>query len=165
MKSKANETAVPRSLCPINLVLEVIGDNWSLLILRDMMFRGHRSYQAFLRSGEGIATNILADRLVRLEARGLITKTQDPNDARKFVYAPTAQGADLAGLLVEMVLLGSQMTRRPDFPKDVLETIRKSPGSYARRMAQSYKPQKKSRPKRFRTSDVPLALSLLDLMQ
>ncbi|MBW8882713.1 MAG: helix-turn-helix transcriptional regulator, partial [Asticcacaulis sp.] len=82
-----------RSLCPINLVLEAVGDSWSMLIIRDLMLRGHSSYQAFLRSEERIATNILADRLLKLEQNGLISKAADPADARKYIYALTQKGA------------------------------------------------------------------------
>jgi DNA-binding HxlR family transcriptional regulator len=82
----------------------MLGDRWSLLILRDMMLRGFRSYKQFLESYEGIATNILADRLRRLEAYGIITTQLDPSDGRKLIYSLTAKGIDLAPVLTEMVL-------------------------------------------------------------
>jgi DNA-binding HxlR family transcriptional regulator len=93
-----------RSLCPLNASLEVLGDRWSLLIVRDMMLRGFRSYKQFLDSYEGIATNILADRLRRLETDGIITAENDPSDGRKVNYQLTAKGLDLAPVLTEMVL-------------------------------------------------------------
>jgi DNA-binding HxlR family transcriptional regulator len=93
-----------RSGCPLNASVEMLGDRWSLLILRDMMLRGFRSYKEFLQSYEGIATNILADRLRRLEAYGIITAQPDPSDGRKLIYALTAKGIDLAPVLTEMVL-------------------------------------------------------------
>src|SRR6185312_7696429 len=127
---KAPARSVPakhhRSLCPINLVLEAVGDNWSLLILRDLMFRGHSSYQAFLRSEEGIATNILADRLQRLEQNGLISKASDPADARKFIYALTEKGADMAPILVEMTLFANRHAPRVDMPKEVLADMQRN---------------------------------------
>ena len=137
-----------RSLCPINLIVEQIGDAWTLLILRDILFKGHRSYQAFLKSGEGIATNILADRLVKMEANGLISKTKDPQDARKYIYAPTALSAEMAGLLVDMIVLGSTLTRRPNFPKEILDAIRKNPHQYAAKLTRQHRP--KLPPKRAR---------------
>jgi DNA-binding HxlR family transcriptional regulator len=82
----------------------MLGDRWSLLILRDMMLRGFRSYKEFLTSYEGIATNILADRLRRLEAYGIIASRPDPSDGRKLVYSLTPKGIDLAPVLTEMVL-------------------------------------------------------------
>ncbi len=69
-----------RSGCPLNASVEMLGDRWSLLILRDMMLRGFHSYKEFLTSYEGIATNILADRLRRLETYGIITTQPDPSD-------------------------------------------------------------------------------------
>jgi|SRR6202521_342095 DNA-binding HxlR family transcriptional regulator len=93
-----------RSGCPLNASVEILGDRWSLLIIRDMMLRGFRTYKEFLESFEGIATNILADRLRRLEAHGIITSERDPADGRKLIYLLTAKGIDLAPVLTEMVL-------------------------------------------------------------
>src|SRR6202171_2122000 len=93
-----------RSGCPLNASVEILGDRWSLLIIRDMMLRGFRSYKEFLESYEGIATNILADRLRTLEAHGIITAQKDPSDGRKLIYSLTAKGIDLAPVLTEMVL-------------------------------------------------------------
>jgi DNA-binding HxlR family transcriptional regulator len=93
-----------RSGCPLNASVEILGDRWSLLIIRDMMLRGFRSYKEFLESYEGIATNILADRLRTLEAHGIITAQKDPSDGRKLIYSLTTKGIDLAPVLTEMVL-------------------------------------------------------------
>jgi DNA-binding HxlR family transcriptional regulator len=93
-----------RSGCPLNASVEILGDRWSLLIIRDMMLRGFRSYKEFLESYEGIATNILADRLRKLMAHGIITTGRDPLDGRKVIYSLTAKGIDLAPVLTEMVL-------------------------------------------------------------
>jgi DNA-binding HxlR family transcriptional regulator len=93
-----------RSGCPLNASVEILGDRWSLLIIRDMMLRGFRTYKEFLDSFEGIATNILADRLRSLEAHGIIAAQQDPSDGRKRIYRLTPKGIDLAPVLTEMVL-------------------------------------------------------------
>jgi DNA-binding HxlR family transcriptional regulator len=93
-----------RSGCPLNASVEMLGDRWSLLILRDMMLRGFRSYNQFLDSYEGIATNILADRLKRLIAYGIVAAQEDPSDGRRLIYVLTAKGLDLAPVLTEMVL-------------------------------------------------------------
>src|ERR1700732_5457344 len=93
-----------RSECPLNASVEMLGDRWSLLILRDMMLRGFRTYKEFMECYEGIATNILADRLKKLVAYGIITAEPDPSDGRKRIYRLTAKGIDLAPVLPEMVL-------------------------------------------------------------
>jgi DNA-binding HxlR family transcriptional regulator len=84
--------------------VEILGDRWSLLIIRDMMLRGFQSYKEFLESYERIASNILADRLQNLMAHGIITSERDPSDGRKLIYSLTAKGIDLAPVLTEMVL-------------------------------------------------------------
>jgi DNA-binding HxlR family transcriptional regulator len=93
-----------RSGCPLNAFVEMLGDRWSLLIIRDMMLFGYRSFREFLNSHERIATNILADRLKRLENYGIISTAPDPSDGRKLIYSLTAKGLDLAPVLTEMVL-------------------------------------------------------------
>jgi DNA-binding HxlR family transcriptional regulator len=93
-----------RSECPLNASVEMLGDRWSLLIIRDMMLRGFRTYKEFMECYEGIATNILADRLRKLVAYGIITSEPDPSDGRKLIYLLTAKGIDLAPVLTEMVL-------------------------------------------------------------
>ncbi len=153
--SKAGPAKDHRSLCPINLVLEVVGDNWSLLIVRDLMFRGHSSYQAFLRSEEGIATNILADRLLRLEQNGLISKAQDPADARKFIYALTEKGADLAPLLVEMTLFSNRHAARIDMPKEVVADMQRNKSAFTARMIRSCSPKRRARTNKAEPGEVP----------
>src|SRR6202453_1648840 len=89
---------------PLNASVEMLGDRWSLLIIRDMMLQGARTYKTFLECYEGIATNILADRLRKLVAYGIITTEPDPSDGRKVIYLLTKKGIDLAPVLTEMVL-------------------------------------------------------------
>ncbi|MDB5103176.1 MAG: putative HTH-type transcriptional regulator [Fibrobacteres bacterium] len=93
-----------RSHCPVNFGLEAIGDRWALLILRDMVFRGKRSYGEFLKSEEGFATNILASRLEHLIEAGILRREGDGMDGRKAVYSLTEKGLDLIPLLFELVL-------------------------------------------------------------
>src|SRR5712671_3680171 len=93
-----------RSGCPLNASVEMLGDRWSLLIIRDMMLRGFRTYKEFLECYEGIATNILADRLRKLVAYGIVTTELDPSDGRKVIYLLTEKGIDLAPVMTEMVL-------------------------------------------------------------
>ena len=93
-----------RSGCPISIALELLGDAWSLLIVRDLMFKGRRTFNEFLAGGEGIATNILAVRLRRLEASGIVEKHADPADRRRSLYRLTHKGICLAPVLVELVV-------------------------------------------------------------
>lgn len=93
-----------RSHCPIGFALDVFGDKWTLLIVRDLLFKGKRRYGEFADSEEGIATNILADRLVKLERHGLITRVADSSGARSREYALTEKAIDLAPMLVEIIL-------------------------------------------------------------
>jgi DNA-binding HxlR family transcriptional regulator len=97
-----------RSDCPLNVSLEILGDRWSLLIIRDLMFREYRTYKELLESEEGIATNILADRLQRLEACGIVSISQEEKDRRKLIYRLTSKGIDLAPVLVELMLWGAR---------------------------------------------------------
>jgi len=103
------ESHAQRSGCPINLTLEIVGDRWSLLVLRDMMFGDRRHFRELLtRSEEGIASNILADRLKRLMAQGMITRADDPTHKQKAIYSLTEQAIQLVPILA---LIGGWGTR------------------------------------------------------
>ena len=100
-----SDSNAPRSGCPINLTLELLGDRWSLLILRDMMFGNRRHYRELLaRSEEGIASNILADRLKKLTAEGMITRAEDPSHRQKAIYSLTEKAIQLVPV---MALVGA----------------------------------------------------------
>ena len=88
--------------------LEALGDRWSLLIIRDLMVRGYHTFKQFQESGEGIATNILADRLKRLEAAGIITAEKEASDGRKINYRLTEKGIDLAPTMFELLIWGAR---------------------------------------------------------
>lgn len=100
----ARRRSTPRSGCPISLALELLGDPWTLLVVRDLMFKGRHTFADLLAGGEGIASNILADRLARLDRAGVVTKTVSRTDARRYVYRLTEKGIALAPVLVELVL-------------------------------------------------------------
>lgn len=91
-----------KSRCPINLTLEVFGDKWSLVIIRDIMMENKRHFRELLQSEEKIATNILTDRLNMLEREGIITKSPDPDHKQKFIYSLTAAGIDLLPIIIEI---------------------------------------------------------------
>lgn len=103
---------IRRSGCPINLTLEQLGDRWSLIVIRDIMFGNRRSYGELLeQSEEGIASNILADRLKRLTASGLVTRRPDPNHRQKWIYSLTEAAIQLVPLLAHMAAWGRRHTR------------------------------------------------------
>ena len=93
-----------KSDCPLNVSLEIFRDRWTLLIVRDLMLKGRTRFVELLAGGEGIASNILTDRLSRLEAHGLVKKLRDPIDARRWCYRLTERGIDLAPVLFEMIV-------------------------------------------------------------
>ena len=93
-----------RSGCPVSISLERFGDRWSLLIIRDLMVRGFRTFKDFRDSGEGIATNILADRLRKLETAGIVTAEKEEADERRINYRLTEKGIDLAPVLLELLI-------------------------------------------------------------
>jgi len=105
---------VPRSYCPINLSLEIFGDSWTLLILRDMMFGGKRHFREMLQSDEGISSNILADRLKVLVDAGLITKSDDPTHKQKAIYSLTEKGIALLPVLAQIGIWGRRYVPASD---------------------------------------------------
>lgn len=92
----------------MSISLEILGDRWSLLIIRDLMVRGFRTFKEFQESGEGIATNILASRLKKLAAEAIITAEADKGDGRRVNYRLTKKGIDLAPVLLELLVWGAQ---------------------------------------------------------
>lgn len=95
-----------RSTCPISFSLDTFGDKWSLLIIRDLVFAGKRTFNEFLRSDEGIARNILASRLVQLEEKGILAKLPHPTDGRKDIYQLSEKGLDLIPIMLDMSAWG-----------------------------------------------------------
>lgn len=100
-----------RSRCPVSVSLEIFGDRWSLLIIRDLMVRGYRTFREFEQSGEGIATNVLADRLRKLQSARLIATESDEKDKRKLNYRLTEKGIALAPVLLELLIWGARYER------------------------------------------------------
>ena len=91
-----------KSLCPINQALELFGDKWTLLIIRDIIFNSKNSYREFLQSDEKIASNILADRLSMLEKENILVRKSDPGHKQKIIYNLTEKGIDLLPILIEI---------------------------------------------------------------
>lgn len=101
MKSKGK---THDSGCLVAYALDTFGDRWTMLIIRDMMLYGKRRYSDFLQAGEGIATNILAEKLKHLEAQGVLVKERDPENRRSYVYSLTEKGQALAPILAEIIV-------------------------------------------------------------
>ena len=120
-----------RSGCPISIALDLFGDSWSLLIVRDLMFKGQNTFHAFLNAGEGIATNILADRLAKLEKAGILSKYRDPMDARCFIYRLTRKGIDLAPMMTELILWSAQ-NETTDAPHGTVTSMSANPRAFAK---------------------------------
>ncbi len=114
-----------RSGCPVSISLELLGDRWSLLIIRDLMVRGYRTFKDFQQSGERIATNILADRLQRLEAGGIIVAEVETKDARKVNYRLTEKGIDLAPVLLELLIWAARHEQTAA-PRAFIVNVRKN---------------------------------------
>ena len=115
MQALTVSASEPRSYCPINLSLEIFGDTWTLLVLRDMMFAGKRHFRELLQSDEHIASNILADRLARLVEHGLLTKHEDPTHKQKAIYSLTEKAIALLPIVVQIGAWGSRWV--PDAKK------------------------------------------------
>jgi len=105
-----------RSDCPISYALDFIGDKWTLIVLRDLIFVRKRYFQEFLDSNEKIASNILASRLKLLESAGLVSREDDPVHARRVIYAPTEKALDLLPVMLELLLWGTKHHARANAP-------------------------------------------------
>jgi DNA-binding HxlR family transcriptional regulator len=114
-----------RSGCPISIALDLLGDTWSLLIVRDMMFKGFRTFNEFRTGDERIASNILTDRLACLEASGIVTKEPSQTDGRRYVYRLTPKGLDLAPVLIELTLWSARH-EKTDAPAAILKQMREN---------------------------------------
>lgn len=121
-----DKKSVVRSHCPINFALEAFGDAWSLLIIRDIIFWGKKTYGEFLDSKEGIASNILAGRLTHLVNTGLLTKEQDKFDKRKIIYRLTDKGLDLIPMVLEMAGWATRNDADTTSPREFVEYIFKN---------------------------------------
>jgi len=137
MNEKMKKAAPPKqhkSGCPIAFGLDTFGDRWSLLIIRGMMIEGQRTYSDFLKAEEGIATNILIDRLKHLENAGIVEKKRDPENRRSFVYNLTEKGRDLAPILIEIILWSGAHDQRDEALRDVFQDIQKDRSAFEKKL-------------------------------
>lgn len=110
--------------CPVAYGLDVFGDQWTLLVIRDMAIKGVTTYGELLEGWEAISTNILAQRLKHLEEKGLVTKQRDPENWRSFVYKLTQKGRDLAPVIAEIILWSGKYNSAPHAMTETLEKVR-----------------------------------------
>ena len=124
-----------RSTCPISTALEVVGDRWTLLVIRDLMFAGKRHFRQFLQSEEAISSNVLADRLNLLVDNGLVRREDDPSHAQKAIYCLTEKGLALLPVVVALSAWAQKYhpeTRRPE----AVDLVARSPRMLERLQAQ-----------------------------
>lgn len=112
-----------RSHCPISFALDVLGDRWTLLVMRDILLRGKTTYGEFLASEEGIATNVLADRLAWLERQGILTQSRDPRERRRVLYRATRKGLDVLPIMLDMVLWSARYDPHTAAPASFVRRI------------------------------------------
>lgn len=122
-----------RSDCPISCALDIWGDKWSLLIVRDLIFFKERTYSDFLKSEEKIATNILAARLQMLEENGVISKLDHPESKAKVLYKLTSKGIDLLPLIIEINVWADKYLTIPTEQKAILKEIKKDKNAYIKK--------------------------------
>ena len=132
----------PRSSCPINFGLEIFGDKWSLLVLRDMLMIGKTTFKEFQASEERIASNILSDRLLRMENCGLITKHFSTQDGRQTNYRITQAGRKLLPVLVEMSYWGAKHDPKTGAPKSFVAAYESNRNGLLQALASGYDPSK-----------------------
>lgn len=115
--------------CPIRFGVGVFGDRWSLLIIRDMMLRGSTRFQDFLNADEGISTNVLSNRLSRLEEQQIVMRRRDPDNGRQVLYELTEKGRDLLPVLLAVIGWAEKYDPETRISGDVGERIRTDPNA------------------------------------
>ena len=118
-----SKTDCRQSGCPIAFTLDIVGDKWSLLVIRDMIFKGRRYFGEFLEANEKIATNILTDRLKKLQDSQIITKTRDPAHQKKYIYELTQKGIGLIPVMLEMIAWGTENDPNTLTPKKLYRRL------------------------------------------
>lgn len=133
------DTSKKRSDCPLSCSLDVFGDKWSLLIIRDLMFRNKCTYNDFLKSEEGIATNILASRLKGLEENGVIEKLAHPDSKAKNLYRLTQKGIDLLPIIMEVYIWSDMYMTIPADIKATIKEAKKDKDKFVKQVTKELK--------------------------
>ncbi len=113
--------------CPVRFGMSQFGDKWSFLIIRDLMFKGRKYYNEFLEAGEGISTNILANRLADLEHNGIISKHQDRIKRSKYIYRLTEKGIALMPMMLAMIDWAEKFDQQTEVPPEFIQKLRQNP--------------------------------------
>ena len=129
-----------RSHCPITFAVDILGDKWSLLVLRDLLLRDKRHYSEFLGSEEKISTNILSERLERLESEGLITKLRDETNRKFFLYSPTRKSLDLLPAILELCCWSAKHDPETDAPVELIRRFKKDRDGLVREIVAKFIP-------------------------
>src|SRR4051812_47184193 len=116
----ASKDHARRSGCPIAFTLDIVGDRWTLLVIRDLVFAGKRHFRDFLASDENIASNILAARLKTLKARGIVMRRPDPESGRQRIYELTEKGVELIPALLELARWGARYDTQTAAPRKLI---------------------------------------------
>jgi len=128
-----------RSECPLSGSLEVFGDKWSLLIIRDLMFFKKSTYNDFLKSAEGIATNILASRLKALEENGIVEKSAHPDSKAKNLYKLTTKGIDLLPIIMEIYIWSDKYCAMPAELRNIIADAKKHKDKFVKGVVERLK--------------------------
>ncbi len=120
--------------CPIRYWLSIFGDKWSLLIVRDIMLKERQSYGQFQSAGEGISTSVLASRLSHLEKYGIISKSQDEDHGKRYIYALTDKGKELAGIVINIIDWSEKFDEKTLVDKEFISALRKKPEALKKRL-------------------------------
>lgn len=135
----ANPETTPRSPCVFSNVLDILGDRWTLLIVRDLFFFGKHEYKEFLNSPEAIATNILASRLQKLVCAGIIDEMPHPENKSRKLYFLTERGKDLLPMLIEMAKWGEKHLTKTEVMRPLFEVIRRDATAFQRKVLRDLK--------------------------
>lgn len=129
----------PRSECPLSYSLDIFGDKWSLLIIRDLMFTNKCTYNDFIKSAEGIATNILATRLKSLEENSIIEKLEHPDSKAKKLYKLTEKGIELLPIIVEVYIWSDKYYEMPADLKATIKEAKKDKDKFVKQVTKELK--------------------------
>ncbi|WP_238325565.1 winged helix-turn-helix transcriptional regulator [Leptospira inadai] len=132
-------TGKHNSHCPIAFASDIFFDRWSPLILRDILFKNKRYYNEFLESEESISTNILASRLLYLEQTGLLYKSQDPRNSKRFVYYPTSKCLDLIPIFFEIIRWSARHDPETETPKAFINSINRNEKEVERNIRKQFR--------------------------
>jgi DNA-binding HxlR family transcriptional regulator len=138
------ETVKKRSDCPLSCSLDIFGDKWSLLIIRDLVFFKKNTYNDFLKSSEGIATNILASRLKILEENGILEKLAHPDSKAKVLYRLTPKGIDLLPILIEVYIWSDKHLEMPSDIKAMIKEAKKDKEKFVKQLTKELKTELKA---------------------